>query len=320
MTRIAITGGAGFVGSNLALRLHEKGYDVVIVDDFSTGSAENLEFLSKKIEPVSILDKEKLFSTLTGTEFIYHLAARGSVPRSLSDPIGTFQNNVIGTLNILEYVRSSRIPFVFSSSSSVYGPVHNGPKNEEMSTYPVSPYAASKISAEKLIYSYEKSFGIDATVYRFFNIYGRFQNPESVYAAVIPKWIWSALENKTLELFGPADISRDFTPVKSVVEVLILGMERKIYGQGPINLAFGESISLGQVLSLLKNHFPRLQYSQLEERAGDVPKSQSDTSKFRKYFPDVKSMEFATGLQDTILWLRKRHESRLEPVLKRVSP
>ena len=170
MKRVAVTGGAGFVGTNLVRKLVEKGYQVIAIDDFSTGVAGNLTDVPCEVVKASINDLYAMRSALKGSDLIFHLAARGSVPRSLKNPRATLETNVGGTLNVLECAREYGASVVFSSSSSVYGSNIELPKRERMWTSPLTPYAASKLAGEGLIQSYAHSFDIQSINFRFFNI------------------------------------------------------------------------------------------------------------------------------------------------------
>ena len=304
MHKIAITGGAGFVGTNLTLALLRRNYEVIVVDDFSTGLRSNFESVDCEVKEVSLLDYMELQKTLSDCSYVFHLGARGSVPRSLRNPVATFQVNSVGTLNVLECVRRTGAAVAFSSSSSVYGSNLDMPKNENSWLAPITPYAASKLTGESLINSYANSFGISAITFRFFNIFGPWQRPDHDYAAVIPKWIWKIMHGEAIEVFGDGSQSRDFTYIDTVIEVLISGMERNINHPRPINLAFGSTITLNEVIRELRNSFPQLKICQLPERFGDIQKSQNDPALLKEVFPEIVPMKFDEALDCTIDWFR----------------
>ena len=306
MKRVAVTGGAGFVGTNLVRKLVEKGYQVIAIDDFSTGVAGNLTDVPCEVVKASINDLYAMRSALKGSDLIFHLAARGSVPRSLKNPRATLETNVGGTLNVLECAREYGASVVFSSSSSVYGSNIELPKRERMWTSPLTPYAASKLAGEGLIQSYAHSFDIQSINFRFFNIFGPWQRPDHDYAAVIPRWIWKLINHQnTIEVFGDGSQSRDFTYIDSVTDVLITGLESDLNHPEPLNLAFGERITLNFLIETLRKHFPEIKVKHLDARPGDVRDSQNDPSELRRTFPNVASIPFEIAIQQTIDWFLK---------------
>jgi UDP-glucose 4-epimerase len=303
VTKVAVTGGAGFVGTNLVLRLISEGHEVVVVDDFSTGLKSNVEKLDCRVDELSFVNEAALEKSIKGCEWIFHLGARGSVPRSIKNPQATFEANTVGTLNVLNTARKFGSRLVFSSSSSVYGRNLELPKCEESWMAPLTPYAASKLSGEALVQSYAESFEIPAVTFRFFNIFGPWQRPDHDYAAVIPKWIWKAIRNEGLEVFGDGDTSRDFTYVDSVVDVLTSTLKRKFSYPTPINLAFGNNITLNHLIEQIKGIYPHLQVTYSPERKGDVRGSQNDPTLIKQLFPEVKPVSFEEGIRKTNEWL-----------------
>lgn len=306
MTKVSVTGGAGFVGTNLVRRLVERGHEVRVIDDLSTGMRTNLDEVDCKVIDVSITDLDGIARALKGSEYIYHLAARGSVPRSLKNPRATLDVNVTGTLNVLECARNEDATVAFSSSSSVYGLNLELPKRENMWTSPLTPYAASKLAAEGLIQSFALSFGIRTINFRFFNIFGPWQRPDHDYAAVIPKWIWKLMNgDHRIEVFGDGSQTRDFTYIDSVTEILIDGMESQVNHPTPLNLAFGDQISLIRLVEILQDYFPKLEVDFREPRVGDVINSQNDPSELNRVFPSVNRIEFEPAINRTIQWFEK---------------
>ena len=302
MKHVLVTGGAGFVGTNLVRALLKENHEVVIIDDFSTGLKSNLIGLDVQVHEISLVDAEKVGKALEKSEYIFHLGARGSVPRSIKSPRATMDVNATGTLNVLESARATGAAVAFSSSSSVYGSNLELPKNEKMWMAPLTPYAASKLSGEALIASYAASFGISAITYRFFNIFGPWQRPDHDYAAVIPKWIWKLIHHESIEVFGDGNQSRDFTYIDTVVSVLIQGMNEKVNHPNPINLAFGSRTTLNQCIDEFRVKFPTLEVKYLPERAGDVKNSQNNPTLLNSLFPQIKPIEFSEALENTYQW------------------
>jgi UDP-glucose 4-epimerase len=301
--RVLVTGGAGFVGTNLTLSLLEHGYDVKIFDDLSTGLEQNI---SKDAEFInaSILDTSKLNNAIKECEVVVHLGARGSVPRSIKDPIATHDVNSSGTLNVLEAARSSGSHYIFSSSSSVYGSNMTLPKSEDMVLRPLTPYAASKMSGEALSLAYAKSYELPVSTFRFFNIFGPWQRPDHEYAAVLPKWISKCLKGDEIEVFGDGLQTRDFTYVGTVVNIILSCISKKILHPEPVNLAYGNNISLNQVLEIMKLNFPTLKVRYLPPRKGDVLHSKNDPKLIKALYPDITLDKFEVSLQKTIDWFK----------------
>jgi UDP-glucose 4-epimerase len=304
MKKVVITGGAGFIGSNLAAMLIDKGHDVTIIDDLSTGLLANVDRKNCKFIELSITDAPQLKKAVKGAETIFHFGARGSVPRSIKNPVATNEVNATGTLNVLEAARESGSHVIFSSSSSVYGRNMQLPKEEKMWLGPITPYAASKLSAESYVEAYGSSYELPVTILRFFNVFGPRQRPDHEYAAVIPKWIWLAMQGKPLDLYGDGTQSRDFTYVKTVVDIAVSAMENKITTEGAVNLAYGNRISLTQVIDTLSEEFPELKVNYLPIRKGDVKESQNSPELLKSLFPKVQPYPFKDALKETITWLR----------------
>jgi UDP-glucose 4-epimerase len=304
MSKVAVTGGAGFIGSNLTMRLLAEGYDVVVIDDLSTGLLSNVDQDKSTFHQISITDPNSLAIALKDCETIFHLAARGSVPRSIKNPVATYEVNSTGTLNILEVARTSGAHVIFSSSSSVYGRNMQLPKDESMWLGPMTPYAASKLAAEGYVQSYASAYGVPTTLLRFFNVFGPRQRPDHEYAAVLPKWIWLAMQGKPIEVYGDGTVSRDFTYVETVVDIAITAMKEKVITEGAVNLAYGNRIFLNDTIEMLKKHFPELQVNYRENRLGDVKESQNSPSLLKSLFPTITPKPFENGLAETVVWLK----------------
>jgi UDP-glucose 4-epimerase len=302
--KVLITGGAGFVGTNLTLGLLNKGFKVKILDDLSTGLKQNI---SKDAEFVnaSILESNQVNKAIEDCEVVVHLGARGSVPRSIKDPVATHNVNSTGTLNVLEAARTSKSHYIFSSSSSVYGSNMILPKSEDMVLRPITPYAASKMSGEGLSLAYAKTYELSVSTFRFFNIFGPWQRPDHEYAAVLPKWIAKCMKGDEIEIFGDGEQTRDFTYVGTVINIIIECISNKVLHPEPVNLAYGNNISLNQVTDILKNSFPNLKVKYLPQRNGDVLHSKNDPKIVRSLYPNVNVGKFETSLQKTINWFKE---------------
>jgi len=309
MAKVAVTGGAGFIGSNLTRRLIAEGHDVVVVDDLSTGLLSNVDQMKSTFHQVSITDPKVLTFALKDCETIFHLAARGSVPRSIKSPVATHEVNSTGTLNVLEAARVSGAHVIFSSSSSVYGRNMHLPKDESMWLGPMTPYAASKLSAEGYVQAYAAAYGVPITLLRFFNVFGPRQRPDHEYAAVLPKWIWLAMQGAPIDVYGDGSASRDFTYVDTVLDIAMTAMNEKVLTEGAMNLAYGNRIFLNETIEILKKHFPDLQVNYTGERLGDVKESQNAPVLLKKLFPNVHPKPFDAALAETVAWLKEFGQS-----------
>ena len=309
MKKIAVTGGAGFIGSNLVERLLSKGHEVTVVDDLSTGLKSNLDLNKISFHEISLTNRDGLAKALNGVDAIVHLGARGSVPRSLKNPIATHDVNATGTLNVLEAARTSGAQVIFSSSSSVYGRNGQLPKDESMWLSPLTPYAASKLAAEGYVQAYGAAYEVPVTLLRFFNVFGPKQRPDHEYAAVLPKWIWKAMNNEAIDVYGDGSQTRDFTYVRTVLDVIEDAINRGVRTEGAVNLAYGNRISLLTTIDLLKDHFPDLKVNFLGDRPGDVKNSQNDPVLLKELFPSVVPTEFEVALNETVNWLKEFGQS-----------
>lgn len=309
--RVLITGGAGFIGSNLARHLTTWGepMEVSIVDDLSTGSRRNLEGLDADFAEASILDLEALRSSAAGVDAVVHLAAIPSVPRSIGNPRASHEANTTGTLNVLEVAREADVEHVIvASSSSVYGSNPKLPKSEFDWTRPMSPYAVSKQATEGYALAYQFSYGLKTLAYRFFNVYGPGQAAGHAYAAVIPKFLDAALNGRPLEIHGDGTQSRDFTYVDTVCAVIRDALVRRVYSPDPVNLAFGTNTTLLDLVALMEEQLGHLlETTFTAPRVGDVKASQADNHRVRELFPDVEAVSLEEGLAATVEWVAKDH-------------
>ncbi len=309
MAKVGVTGGAGFIGSNLTRRLISEGHEVVVFDDLSTGLISNVDQLNSTFINATITDHQALHSALKDCQTIFHLAARGSVPRSIKNPVATHAVNATGTLNVLEVARASGAHVIFSSSSSVYGRNMQLPKDESMWLGPMTPYAASKLAAEGYVQSYASAYKVPTTLLRFFNVFGPRQRPDHEYAAVLPKWIWLAMQGKAIDVYGDGSASRVFTYIDTVLDIAMTAMDEKVLTEGALNLAYGNRIFLSDTIEMLRKHFPDLQVNYIAERLGDVKESQNSPELLNRLFPKVQPKEFETALTETIQWLQEFGQS-----------
>ena len=253
--RYLVTGGAGFIGSHIVMRLVHDGAVVRVVDNLSTGQIQRLDRVRSAIEWVQgdLADEAVAKNVVDGMDFVVHQAAVPSVQRSLSDPLGTNQANVVGTLNLLESSRRAGIRrFVYASSSSAYGDTEVLPKHEDMPPNPMSPYALQKFVGERYCKLYYDLYGLETVDLRYFNVFGPGQDPHSEYSAVIPRFINYLLTNRPITIFGDGEQSRDFTFVENVVEANLLALGALNAAGKMCNIGCGERITLNQLVANLE--------------------------------------------------------------------
>lgn len=303
-----VTGGAGFIGSNLAEELVQLGHKVIVIDDLSTGNLNNIKDFEDKIEFVkgSILNSNLLRKCMSGCNGVFHQAAIPSVSRSLLNPKATSEANIEGTLNVLVAARDLKIKkIVFASSSSVYGDTVILPKQEEMEPSPKSPYALTKLVGEKYCEMFFKFYDVPSVCLRYFNVFGKRQNPESDYAAVIPRFIKAVLTDVRPTIFGDGNQTRDFTYIMDIVKANILAMQASVKDGTHINIACNKNISINALLSTIneiigKNIEPIYE----EKRMGDVRDSLADISKAKKLLGYNPSYDLRGGLEEAVEWMK----------------
>lgn len=302
--RVLITGGAGFIGSNLAKLALANDIEVTILDDLSTGYSENIQDLDVNFIQSSILDVDAVRKALIGVDSVVHLAALGSVPRSIQDPMASHAANATGTLTVLDEARQAGVRhFVVSSSSSVYGMNPALPKGEREWVRPMSPYAVTKLATEQYVLAYQQSFGMETLAFRFFNVYGPGQTAGHAYAAVIPVFIDAVLQDLPLPINGDGSHSRDFTYVGTVCRVLLDAVTRGVTHPEPVNLAFGTNTTLTELVQTIGEVAGRaIQVEHRDARPGDVKNSQADNTVLLSLFPEVKPVMLEQGIADTFAW------------------
>jgi UDP-glucose 4-epimerase len=304
-----VTGGAGFIGSNIAEALVRRGDRVRVLDDFSTGRRENLATLGAvEVVEGDLRDAAAVHRAVAGVDGVFHEAALRSVPRSVDDPLSSNEVNVTGTLVLLLACREARVRrVVYASSSSVYGDDPTLPKVETLPTQPISPYAVSKLAAEHYCQTFARLYGLETVSLRYFNVFGPRQNPESKYSAVIPRFLAQALAGEPLEVHGDGEQSRDFTYIDNVVRGNLLAMETPGVSGEVFNVACGTRHSLLAIADAIADFLGRkLARTHVASRAGDVRHTLADIGKAERllgYRPDV---DFATGMRRTCEYFVKR--------------
>jgi UDP-glucose 4-epimerase len=311
LARYLITGGAGFIGANLAHALVAQGETVRILDDFSTGRPQNLSGIDDQVELLrgDIRDPGTVARAVAQVEVILHQAALNSNPRSIREPLQTSEVNVGGTLTLLQAARSAGTRrFVYASSSSVYGEVAGLPKTEDMPTAPKAPYGVSKLAAEQYCRVFSQVYGIETVCLRYFNVFGPRQHPDSEYAAVIPRFLRRMLAGKRPVIFGDGEQSRDFTPVDNVVTANLLAA-RSPKGIGEImNVAGGIASTLNQLVAWL-NELLETELPPLYEppRPADIRHSYASIRKAEVLLGYRPAVDVREGLRQTVEWF-KVHE------------
>ena len=307
--KAVVTGGAGFIGSHITEELLEKGYQVIILDNLTTGSLLNIEPMlrSKNVEFVqgSITNLAALRKAFSGADYVFHQAAVPSVPRSVKDPKTSHNVNATGTLNVLLAARDNGVKkVVYASSSSIYGDTPTLPKVEDMTPNPISPYAISKLTGEYYCQVYQKIYGLKTVSLRYFNVYGPRLNPKSQYTAVIPLFINLSLEGKSPVIFGDGEQSRDFTFVKDVAEANILAAESE--ASGIYNIGNYQSITINDLVTLIIKMIGNQSIKPIykDVRTGDILHSLADNTKAKSFgFRTRYSLE--DGLAEVIKYLKK---------------
>lgn len=305
MSSYLVTGGGGFIGSNIVQHLTDAGERVRVLDDFSTGYRENLAPCLKQIELIegALQDKEICQAAVDKADYVLHLAAIPSVPRSLADPLRSHHANVTGTLNLLMASRDAGVKrFVYAASSSAYGNQDVEYRHEALIPQPLSPYAVTKLAGEHYVRSFCECFGMQAACLRFFNVFGPRQDPNSPYSAVVPLFIKAALEGRRPVVHGDGRQSRDFTFVLNNVLASILAATANFDARGQVyNIACGRSYSLLELLACLEQLLgTRIEPEFAPSRAGDVRDSKADITRARQDFGYRVAVPFEEGLRLTL--------------------
>jgi UDP-N-acetylglucosamine 4-epimerase len=314
--KILITGGAGFIGSNLCDYFINKGYFVTCLDNFATGHRYNIEHLlcDEKFDLIEgdIRDLETCLEATKNKDFVLHHAALGSVPRSIQYPINSSDVNISGFLNMLVASRDNGIKrFVYAASSSTYGDSEVLPKVEEVIGKPLSPYAITKYVNELYADVFSKTYGLETIGLRYFNVFGRRQDPNGAYAAVIPKFVMQFMRHESPVINGDGSYSRDFTYIDNVIQMNELAMttQNKEALNTVYNTAFGDRVTLNEMVNLLKENLSKHDASISEvsivygaNRVGDIPHSLASIEKAKRLLNYNPKYSFSQGLKEAVEW------------------
>jgi UDP-N-acetylglucosamine 4-epimerase len=314
--KVLVTGGAGFIGSNLCETLLEHGINVVCLDNFATGKRENIQpFLSNSLFTLIEGDIRNLTDCQTacqGVDYVLHQAALGSVPRSIKDPITTNDVNISGFLNMLVAARDAKVKrFVYAASSSTYGDHEALPKVEEVIGKPLSPYAITKYVNELYADIFHKTYQLNTVGLRYFNVFGRRQDPNGAYAAVIPKFVMQLMEHESPVINGDGSYSRDFTYIDNVVQMNVLAMTTS--NQNALNtvynVAYGERTTLLELTNILKTNLATfdpaikaIEIKHRDNRLGDIPHSLASIDKAKQLLNYQPKYDIANGIKEAVTW------------------
>jgi nucleoside-diphosphate-sugar epimerase len=313
--RYVVTGGAGFIGSNIVDELVRRGESVVVLDDLSAGKEDNLAEARNKISFIkgSINDIEAVRRSMQDAEYVIHLAARTSVPRSLKDPVETNHVNIDGTLNVLMAARDAKVKrIVIAASSSAYGETPTLPKVETMQPEPISPYGVTKYVCELYAQVFGRVYGLQSVSLRYFNVFGPRQDPSSPYSGVLSKFCTAFLEGTEPVVFGDGEQTRDFTYIENVAQATLLACEAPVASGRVINVGTGERISLNQTLELLREISGNALQARYEPaRDGDIRDSQADITLSRELLGYEPAVNFADGLRRSFAWYQESQAKAL---------
>jgi len=318
-SRVLVTGGAGFIGSNLVESLLDSGNYVICLDNFSTGKRENLtSFFDNpdfKLIEGDIRNYDDCLKSVKGIDIVFHQAALGSVPRSIKDPVSTTDVNIGGFVKILFAAKEAKVKrFIYAASSSTYGDHPDLPKVEDKIGSPLSPYAITKYADELFAENFAKNYRIEILGLRYFNVFGRRQDPEGPYAAVIPKFVKLLMDHKSPVINGNGTFSRDFTYIDNVIQANHLAalVKDKAAINQVYNVAHGERTTLNKLFELIRKSAGRFDKKILEiepvfgqGRAGDIPHSQASIEKAKQLLGYSPSHNVKDGLDEAIEWFMK---------------
>ncbi len=307
-----VTGGAGFIGSNIVEGLLKNQELVRVIDNLSTGNIHTLDNFRSEIEFIEgdIRDLSTIQKAMNGIEFVFHQAALPSVPRSIKNPVASNDSNISGTLNVLLAARDNKVKrVIYASSSSAYGDTPTLLKQEDMIPHPLSPYAITKLTGEYYCKIFSSVFGLETLTIRYFNVFGPRQNPESQYAAVIPKFIESLLKGQPPTIYGDGEQSRDFTFIENVVSANILASKAKKTSGEIVNVATSTRTTLNHLLTILKDLTGKdIKPIYDKVRKGDVKQSLADITRAREILGYNPVVNLKEGLKRTIDWMKSSYK------------
>lgn len=310
MTKYLVTGGAGFIGSNITEELVRRKADVRVLDSLITGSLDNIKPFRNKVEFIKgdIRDRKALKRALKGIDYVIHQAALRSVPKSVDDPFTTNDINVAGTLNVLFEAKAAGVKrLVYASSSSAYGDAKHFPQRETDLPGPISPYGVSKLAAEHYCVTFAKTFGLETVSLRYFNVFGPRQNPESKYSAVIPAFLFAMMKGRSPVVDWDGKQSRDFTYVGNVVEANLRSCVVPGISGGVFNVACGRTTSVMDIVNSLNRILgTNIKPKHAPRRHGDVRKTYADITKMKRSLGIRKFVQFEEGLKLTVDWFRNK--------------
>jgi len=309
--RYLVTGGAGFIGSNIVDELVKRGQEVVVLDDLSAGKEANLTAVREKIDLHigTITDLAAVQSACKGVDHVIHLAARTSVPRSVLNPLESNHVNIDGTLNVLVAARDAQVRrFVFAASSSAYGETPTLPKVETMPARPISPYGVTKYVGEMYAQVFGRVYGLENACLRYFNVFGPRQDPTSQYSGVLSRFMLAVIEGQAPVIYGDGEQSRDFTYVENIVDETLRACEAPEASGLVFNGGTGARITLNQVLKMLSRITGQTIQAKYDvARSGDIRDSQADVSLARKILGYEPRVQFEEGLKQTWDWYKKTY-------------
>jgi len=306
MATYLVTGGAGFIGSNIVDELLKRGARVRVLDNFSTGREDNVQEFASRVDLIrgDVRDEDAVDLAVKGVDYVLHQAALASVPRSIADPTSNNQVNAQGTLNILLAAKKHGVKrVVYASSSSVYGDSQELPKVESMTPNPKSPYAVAKLAAEYYCRVFGELYGVPTVSLRYFNVFGPRQDPNSQYSAVIPLFVKALLEGKSPNIYGDGEQSRDFTFISNVVNANLLACEANVTGARVYNIACGGRYTLNQLFAALRERIGGdVEPVYGPPRAGDVKHSMAGIERIQRELGYQVGTSFEEGIDRTVQW------------------